>query len=71
MTDTMTQHDQFDPEDPKVWEQADKELKAAAETRDAFGPHPVMKAICSLVLLTAGGIVLGVIVLFLRNLLSL
>lgn len=39
---TQHENDVFDPEDPKVWEQADEELAAAKEVRarDPWVAHP-------------------------------
>ena len=41
---------EFDPEDPKVWEQADQELKQASASRDLFGNYFRMPGICWAVL---------------------
>jgi len=57
----------FDPEDPKVWEQADAELQAAASKRDAIGPHPVVRAICYAVVICLVGFALSVGIVMLRR----
>lgn len=61
---------EFDPEDPKVWEQADQELTQAAAQRDVLGNYPILERVCKVIVWSIwpilAGIALGLAVRFLK-----
>jgi hypothetical protein len=63
------QADDFDPEDSKVWEQADKELREAATNYNPFSDHPFIKVAGTILTLTGGLLIVITVIAFCKKLL--